>query len=60
MIFRRRHFVLGIKRPFSVYYNAYTECVEVLDSPQSVAKVLDEVKAQLSSVDDALNQVGVV
>ncbi|BHF69060.1 hypothetical protein SprV_0301210100 [Sparganum proliferum] len=53
---KMRHFTQGIRRPFAVNYNPYTECVEVMDNLAKVTEVLNEVKAGMSIVDDALCQ----
>ncbi|KAJ8252598.1 hypothetical protein COCON_G00219100 [Conger conger] len=50
-----REYVAGIKRPFSVRYDPFTESVEVLDDPLKIRAGLECVKDELKTLTDALN-----
>ncbi|VDO03744.1 unnamed protein product [Rodentolepis nana] len=52
-----RHFVLGFERPFAIRYNPLTESVEILDNLKKVGVALEDIKAQISALDDAIYQV---
>ncbi|KAJ8343200.1 hypothetical protein SKAU_G00305290 [Synaphobranchus kaupii] len=50
-----RVYVAGIKRPFSVKFDPYTDSVEVLDDPLKIRMGLESVKDELKTLTDALN-----
>ncbi|KAM4572964.1 tyrosine 3-monooxygenase isoform 2-T2 [Odontesthes bonariensis] len=50
-----RRYVAGIKRPFSVRFDPYTCCVEVLDNPLKIQCGLESVKDELKALTDALS-----
>ncbi|XP_064169155.1 tyrosine 3-monooxygenase-like [Anguilla rostrata] len=50
-----RTYVAGIKRPFSVRFDPYTESIEVLDDPLKIRAGLETVKDELKTLTDALN-----
>nr|CDS32043.1 tryptophan hydroxylase [Hymenolepis microstoma] len=52
-----RHFVLGFERPFAIRYNPFTESVEVLDNLKKVGVALEDIKAQMTALDDAIYQI---
>jgi len=49
-----RDFAKTLKRPFEVYYNPYTQCVDVLDTPDKILTVAKHVQAAMSSLTAAL------
>ncbi|EUB57578.1 Tryptophan 5-hydroxylase 2 [Echinococcus granulosus] len=51
-----RHFVQSLRRPFALRYNALSETVEVLDEPRKLGMLLKEMKGQISTLEDAVNQ----
>ncbi|XP_064596263.1 tryptophan 5-hydroxylase 1-like [Liolophura sinensis] len=51
---KMRSFARTIKRPFALRYDPYTQSVQVLNSTDSVAHVINEVKGELSIISDAL------
>ncbi|XP_026885009.2 tyrosine 3-monooxygenase [Electrophorus electricus] len=50
-----RLYSTGIKRPFSVRFDPYTNSIEVLDNPLKINIVLELVKDELKILTDALN-----
>ncbi|KAM7542163.1 hypothetical protein Aperf_G00000001583 [Anoplocephala perfoliata] len=52
-----RHFVLQFERPFAIRYNPFTECVEVLYNLKKLGAALEDIKAQMSVLDDAVYQM---
>lgn len=46
---------MGIKRPFSVRFDPYTNSIEVLDNPLKIRGGLELVKDELKILTDALN-----
>uniref|UniRef100_A0A4W6EMK0 Tyrosine 3-monooxygenase n=1 Tax=Lates calcarifer TaxID=8187 RepID=A0A4W6EMK0_LATCA len=50
-----RTYVAGIKRPFSVRFDPYTNSVEVLDNPLKIQGGLEWVKDELKMLTDALS-----
>ncbi|KAJ8390906.1 hypothetical protein AAFF_G00098260 [Aldrovandia affinis] len=50
-----RAYVAGIKRPFSVRFDPYTDSIEVLDNPLKIRAGLESVKDELKMLTDALN-----
>ncbi len=55
-----REFSKTIKRSFEVHYNPYTQCMEVLDNPRSIAQVVNEMKGDLAIVSSALKKLNSV
>lgn len=55
LIFNDRTYSLGIKRPFSVRFDPYTNSIEVLDNPLKIRGGLELVKDELKVLTDALN-----
>ncbi|KAK2573177.1 Phenylalanine-4-hydroxylase [Acropora cervicornis] len=51
-----REFAARIPRPFSVRYNPYTQSVEVLDSKDQILKLANDIRADVSTLQDALNK----
>ena len=52
-----RKFAQTIKRPFEVKYNPISKTIDVLESPQDIAKVVNDVRDQLELVTCALNKI---
>lgn len=52
-----RAFAEGIKRPFMVRYNPYTQSVEVLSNAKKITAVVSELKGDLSLLSSALKKV---
>ncbi|KAI8519042.1 Tryptophan 5-hydroxylase 1 [Branchiostoma belcheri] len=52
-----RSFAKGIKRPFTVRYNPYTQTVEVLNNTRQVARVIQELRAELDTLSHALDKM---
>lgn len=50
-----RTFSMGIKRPFSVRFDPYTNSIEVLDNPVKIKGRLESVRDELKLLTDALN-----
>lgn len=55
LIFNDRMYSMGIKRPFSVRFDPYTNSIEVLDNPLKIRGGLEMVKEELKVLADALN-----
>ncbi|XP_044281777.1 tryptophan 5-hydroxylase 1 isoform X1 [Varanus komodoensis] len=55
---KMREFAKTIKRPFGVNYNPYTQSVQLLKDPRSIANVVNELRHELDIVSDALNKMG--
>ncbi|MBN3318482.1 TY3H monooxygenase, partial [Atractosteus spatula] len=53
-----RAYVAGIKRPFSVRFDPYTYCIEVLDNPLKIKSGLESARDELRVLTDALNILG--
>ncbi|VUZ46346.1 unnamed protein product [Hymenolepis diminuta] len=51
-----RHFVLQFKRPFAIRYNPFTESVEIVDNHKKLGVALEDIKAHMSALDDAIYQ----
>lgn len=49
-----RDFAKTIKRPFSVYYNPYTQSVDLLKDTSSIEAVVLDLRSDLTTVCDAL------
>lgn len=52
-----RAFAGGIKRPFGVRYNPYTQSVEVLSSAEKIAALVSELRGDLCIVNCALKLI---
>ncbi|XP_060766066.1 LOW QUALITY PROTEIN: tyrosine 3-monooxygenase [Neoarius graeffei] len=50
-----RMYSMGIKRPFSVRFDPFTNSIEVLDNPLKIRGGLESVKDELKVLTDALN-----
>ncbi|XP_066264874.1 tryptophan 5-hydroxylase 1-like isoform X1 [Branchiostoma lanceolatum] len=55
-----RSYAKSIKRPFTVRYNPYTQTVEVLNSTRQVARVIQELRAELDTLSHALDKMETV
>lgn len=53
----RREFAKTIKRPFSVYYNPYTQSVDLLKDTRSIEDVVQDLRSDLTTVCDALGKM---
>ncbi|CAL9696705.1 unnamed protein product [Knipowitschia caucasica] len=54
---KMREFAKTIKRPFSVYYNPYTQSVDLLKDTRSIENVVQELRSDLTTVCDALGKM---
>ncbi|XP_072315595.1 tryptophan 5-hydroxylase 2-like, partial [Eucyclogobius newberryi] len=54
---KMREFAKSIKRPFSVYYNPYTQSVDLLKDTRSIEKVVQDLRSDLTTVCDALGKM---
>ncbi|VDK37079.1 unnamed protein product [Taenia asiatica] len=52
-----RRYVQSLRRPFALRYNAFSETVEALDEQSKLGSLVTEIKAQMSTLEDAVNQV---
>mmetsp|Transcript_34456 Transcript_34456/g.97168 ORF Transcript_34456/g.97168 Transcript_34456/m.97168 type:complete len:461 (+) Transcript_34456:285-1667(+) len=52
-----REYAASLKRPFSVRYNALTMTVEVLDSPEAIAKQMKRLQRDLGNLANALEKI---
>ncbi|XP_048578744.1 phenylalanine-4-hydroxylase isoform X2 [Nematostella vectensis] len=52
-----REFATQIPRPFNVRYNPYTQTVEVLDSKERLIKLVNDIKSDVTTLQDALNKI---
>lgn len=52
-----REFAKTIKRPFTVRYNPYTQCVDVLKDTPSINSVVEDLRHDLDIVGDALSRL---
>lgn len=55
LVFNNRMYSMGIKRPFSVRFDPYTNSIEVLDNPLKIRGGLESVKEDLKVLTDALH-----
>lgn len=46
----------NLTRPFTVRYNPYTQSVEILDSVEKIAKVAQDIRAEMDCLIDSLNK----
>ncbi|KAF3705998.1 Tryptophan 5-hydroxylase 2 [Channa argus] len=54
---KMREFAKTIKRPFSVYYNPYTQSVDLLKDTRSIENVVQDLRSDLTTVCDALSKM---
>ncbi|RXM99974.1 Tryptophan 5-hydroxylase 2 [Acipenser ruthenus] len=54
---KMREFAKTIKRPFSVYFNPYTQSVEMLKDTRSIENVVQDLRSDLNTVCDALSKM---
>lgn len=52
-----RDFAKTIKRPFSVYYNPYTQSIDLLKDTRSIENVVQDLRSDLTTVCDALGKM---
>lgn len=52
-----RDFAKSIARPFSVYFNPYTQSIEILKDTRSIENVVQDLRSDLNTVCDALNKM---
>ncbi|XP_007901956.1 tryptophan 5-hydroxylase 2 [Callorhinchus milii] len=51
---KMREFAKSVKRPFSVYYNSYTQSIETLKDSRSIEMLVQDIRSNLCIVSDAL------
>ncbi|MEQ2161951.1 Tryptophan 5-hydroxylase 2, partial [Goodea atripinnis] len=56
-VLSHREFAKSIKRPFSVYYNPYTQSVDLLKDTRSIENVVQDLRSDLTTVCDALGKM---
>ncbi|XP_003476069.1 tryptophan 5-hydroxylase 2 [Cavia porcellus] len=54
---KMRDFAKSINRPFSVYFNPYTQSIEILKDTRSIENVVQDLRSDLNTVCDALNKM---
>ncbi|CAL8376237.1 unnamed protein product [Arctogadus glacialis] len=54
---KMRDFAKTIKRPFSVYYNPYTQSIDLLKDTRSIEDVVQDLRSDLTTVCDALGKM---
>ncbi|KAF7224877.1 tryptophan hydroxylase 2 [Nothobranchius furzeri] len=54
---KMREFAKTIKRPFSVYYNPYTQSVDLLKDTRSIENVVQDLRSDLTTICDALGKM---
>uniref|UniRef100_A0A3P8Y9W9 Tryptophan 5-hydroxylase 2 n=1 Tax=Esox lucius TaxID=8010 RepID=A0A3P8Y9W9_ESOLU len=54
---KMREFAKTIKRPFSVYYNPYTQSIDLLKDTRSIENVVQDLRSDLTTVCDALGKM---
>ncbi|XP_078112386.1 tryptophan 5-hydroxylase 2 [Sander vitreus] len=54
---KMREFAKTIKRPFSVYYNPYTQSIDLLKDTGSIENVVQDLRSDLTTVCDALGKM---
>lgn len=52
-----REFAKTIKRPFSVYYNPYTQSIDLLKDTRGIEDVVQDLRSDLNTVCDALGKM---
>lgn len=56
-LFSFRDFAKSINRPFSVYFNPYTQSIEILKDTRSIENVVQDLRSDLNTVCDALSKM---
>ncbi|KAH8865575.1 Tryptophan 5-hydroxylase 1 [Schistosoma japonicum] len=51
---KMREFVRTIRRPFDVRYNPYTQSIEIIESPGSVANLIQDLQFELTTINESL------
>uniref|UniRef100_A0AAQ4S3U6 tryptophan 5-monooxygenase n=1 Tax=Gasterosteus aculeatus aculeatus TaxID=481459 RepID=A0AAQ4S3U6_GASAC len=54
---KMREFAKSIKRPFSVYYNPYTQSIDLLKDTRGIEDVVQDLRSDLTTVCDALSKM---
>ncbi|KAM4678535.1 tryptophan 5-hydroxylase 2 [Discoglossus pictus] len=54
---KMREFAKSINRPFSVYFNPYTQSIEILKNAKSIENVLRDISSDLNTACDALTKM---
>ncbi|XP_075939377.1 tryptophan 5-hydroxylase 2 isoform X2 [Anarhichas minor] len=54
---KMREFAKSIKRPFSVYYNPYTQSIDLLKDTRGIENVVQDLRSDLNTVCDALGKM---
>ncbi|KAK5866743.1 hypothetical protein PBY51_011295 [Eleginops maclovinus] len=54
---KMREFAKTIKRPFSVYYNPYTQSIDLLKDTRGIEDVVQDLRSDLNTVCDALGKM---
>uniref|UniRef100_A0A8C9F7H0 Tryptophan hydroxylase 2 n=1 Tax=Pavo cristatus TaxID=9049 RepID=A0A8C9F7H0_PAVCR len=54
---KMRDFAKSINRPFSVYFNPYTQSIEILKDTRSIENVVQDLRSDLNTVCDALSKM---
>ncbi|XP_078023796.1 tryptophan 5-hydroxylase 2 isoform X1 [Epinephelus lanceolatus] len=54
---KMREFAKTIKRPFSVYYNPYTQSIDLLKDTRGIENVVQDLRSDLNTVCDALGKM---
>ncbi|KAF7238056.1 Tryptophan 5-hydroxylase 2 [Varanus komodoensis] len=57
LFFSFRDFAKSINRPFSVYFNPYTQSIEILKDTRSIENVVQDLRSDLNTVCDALSKM---
>lgn len=52
-----RDFAKSITRPFSVYFNPYTQSIDILKDTRTIENVVQDLRSDLNTVCDALNKM---
>ncbi|XP_067420027.1 tryptophan 5-hydroxylase 2 isoform X1 [Emydura macquarii macquarii] len=54
---KMRDFAKSINRPFSVYFNPYTQSIEILKDTRSIENIVQDLRSDLNTVCDALSKM---
>ena len=57
LLLLHREFTGRMSRPFELTYEPYTQRVTVIDRPESISRVVDDVRAQLNLISSALHKL---
>ncbi|OCT88930.1 hypothetical protein XELAEV_18017562mg [Xenopus laevis] len=52
-----REFAKSLNRPFSVYFNPYTQNIDILNNTRSIENVIQDLRSDLNTVCDALTKM---